>query len=56
MQPTVVCQNAPTAPVNFTELLPVCIQWTNNTPAIGLAAAGTGNTFIYCQNRVQTHW
>ncbi|MBK6378921.1 MAG: hypothetical protein IPF72_03950 [Chitinophagaceae bacterium] len=40
----VVCQNAPTAPVNFTGTpAGVVFQWTNNTPAIGLAAAGTGN-------------
>ncbi len=40
----VVCQNAPTAPVNFTGTpVGAVFQWTNNTPAIGLAAAGTGN-------------
>jgi subtilisin-like proprotein convertase family protein len=40
----VVCQNAPTAPVNFTGTPAGAVfQWTNNTPAIGLAASGTGN-------------
>jgi hypothetical protein len=40
----VLCQNLPTAAVNFTGTpAGVVFQWTNNTPAIGLAAAGTGN-------------
>ncbi|MBL0202416.1 MAG: M36 family metallopeptidase [Chitinophagaceae bacterium] len=40
----VLCQNSPTAPVNFTGTpAGVIFQWTNNAPAIGLAAAGTGN-------------
>ncbi|MBL0202617.1 MAG: hypothetical protein IPP81_21425 [Chitinophagaceae bacterium] len=40
----VVCNGAPTAPVNFTTLVPGTVfNWTNSTPAIGLAASGTGN-------------
>ncbi len=40
----VVCNNSPTAPVNFTTTTPGTIfNWTNNTTSIGLAAAGTGN-------------
>ena len=40
----VLCQGSPTAPVNFTGTpAGVVFQWTNNAPAIGLAAAGTGN-------------
>jgi subtilisin-like proprotein convertase family protein len=39
-----VCAGSPTAPVNFTSPSAGAVfNWTNNTPAIGLAAAGTGN-------------
>ena len=43
----VVCNGAPTAPVNFTGAVTAppgtVYNWTNNTPVIGLAASGTGN-------------
>ncbi len=40
----VVCNGAPTAPVNFTGSVAGTIyNWTNNTTSIGLAASGTGN-------------
>ncbi|MFN8244573.1 MAG: PKD-like domain-containing protein, partial [Ferruginibacter sp.] len=40
----VVCNNAGTAPVNFTTTVPGSVfDWVNNTPSIGLAASGTGN-------------
>ncbi|MBK8611566.1 MAG: hypothetical protein IPL84_16905 [Chitinophagaceae bacterium] len=40
----VVCNNFPTAPVNFTgSVLGTVFNWTNSNPAIGLAASGTGN-------------
>ncbi|MFZ1452694.1 MAG: M36 family metallopeptidase, partial [Ferruginibacter sp.] len=40
----VLCQGSPTTAVTFTGTPAGTIfQWTNNTPAIGLAAAGTGN-------------
>ncbi len=40
----VVCNNTSTAPVNFTGAVAgTTFSWTNNTPSIGLAAAGTGN-------------
>ena len=39
-----LCQGLPTAPINFTGAVPgTTFSWTNNTPAIGLAASGTGN-------------
>ncbi|MBK7305978.1 MAG: hypothetical protein IPI88_02400 [Chitinophagaceae bacterium] len=39
-----LCAGSPTLPVNFTSpTAGVIFNWTNNTPAIGLAAAGTGN-------------
>ncbi len=39
-----LCAGSPTAPVNFTSPTAGAIfNWTNNTPAIGLAASGTGN-------------
>ncbi|MBL7701932.1 MAG: proprotein convertase P-domain-containing protein, partial [Ferruginibacter sp.] len=39
-----VCAGSPTNPVNFTSATAGAIfNWTNNTPAIGLAASGTGN-------------
>jgi hypothetical protein len=40
----IVCDNASTTPVNFTGAVTGTIyNWTNNTPGIGLAPAGTGN-------------
>jgi Ig-like domain CHU_C associated/PKD-like domain/Secretion system C-terminal sorting domain len=40
----VVCNNFPTAAVNFTGAVAGTVfNWTNNTPSIGLAASGTGN-------------
>ncbi|MBL7703176.1 MAG: hypothetical protein JNM14_13065 [Ferruginibacter sp.] len=40
----VVCANTPTAPVTFTGTVAGTVyNWTNNTPAIGLAASGSGN-------------
>ncbi|MFZ1783605.1 MAG: PKD-like domain-containing protein [Ferruginibacter sp.] len=40
----VVCNGAPTAPVNFTgSVAGTVFNWVNNTPSIGLAASGTGN-------------
>ncbi|MBK7308484.1 MAG: M36 family metallopeptidase [Chitinophagaceae bacterium] len=42
--PQTLCAGSPTTAVNFTSPTPnVVFNWTNNTPAIGLAAAGTGN-------------
>jgi subtilisin-like proprotein convertase family protein len=39
-----VCAGSPTNAVNFTSPTPgVVFNWTNNTPAIGLAASGAGN-------------
>ncbi|MFZ4633963.1 MAG: beta strand repeat-containing protein, partial [Saprospiraceae bacterium] len=40
----VVCNNSATAAVNFTgPVAGTTYAWTNNTPSIGLAAAGNGN-------------
>ncbi len=42
----VVCNAAPTAPVNFTTTNSggtITYTWTNDTPSIGLAATGSGN-------------
>ncbi|MFZ1453280.1 MAG: PKD-like domain-containing protein, partial [Ferruginibacter sp.] len=40
----VVCNNFPTAAVNFTGSVPGTVfNWTNNTTSIGLAASGTGD-------------
>ncbi|MBL0054802.1 MAG: hypothetical protein IPP31_01175 [Chitinophagaceae bacterium] len=41
-----VCNNSPTAAVNFTSPTTggtIVYNWTNNTPSIGLTASGTGN-------------
>ncbi|MBL0054801.1 MAG: LamG domain-containing protein [Chitinophagaceae bacterium] len=39
-----VCNNSPTAAVNFTGFVPGTVySWTNSDPSIGLAASGTGN-------------
>ncbi|MBL0054780.1 MAG: hypothetical protein IPP31_01055 [Chitinophagaceae bacterium] len=39
-----VCNGSLTAAVNFTGIAPGTVySWTNNNPAIGLAASGTGN-------------
>ena len=39
-----VCNGAPTAPVNFTgSVAGTVFNWTNSDPSIGLAASGTGN-------------
>ena len=42
----VVCNNTPTAAVNFSSPTTggtIVYNWTNNTPSIGLAASGTGD-------------
>ncbi len=46
----VVCNGAPTANINFTTPVSggiIVFNWTNNTPSIGLAAAGTGDILSF---------
>ena len=52
----VVCNNFPTAAVNFTGTVPGTIfNWTNNTSSIGLAASGTGNIASFTATNATTN-